>query len=1023
MTAAIGSRADRAKAKAVRVGLLVLAVLLSAMGCTRTCYRRQADGAAYGLVQSKTCDPRWPLEDYTIEIRPESRMYDPDNRDFPPMPPDDPESHKLMHCVYGMKGYPYWHAHGDTPFVQNPTWLASLPLNENGQILIDSDSAVRLGLLNSTNYQSSLEELYLSALDVSFERFRFDTQFFAGYSVFYTADGRARPGSGGQSSSVLNLSTFPNSTNLSLSKMNAAGGELVVGLANSLIWQFAGPDSHAAATLLDFSFIQPLLRAGGRAVVLERLTIAERALLANIRQMEFYRRGFYLEIVTGQFAGQGPSRRGGFFGGSGLEGFTGVGGQGFGRVGGFAGNFFNGNFGFAGGAGAGQAGGYLGLLQTQQALRNQRATIASLRSSVAQLESFFRAGRIDYFQVELARQALFNTESQLLNAEQQFQSTFDQFKINLGVPPYLDLTLDESLIQPFQLVESNLVDTENEITELQEQAGQRIVSILESVRPGRDSAAGEEEATAPDPTEGAATSRVGSRHRAASRIGSHPSRHVANPPARRPGLVREILLVAAEDHSQQLTWSTSLQEQLQELGEILTSADQKRESTLKRNLPVIRQDVSKLRSAIQPRLAVLKRLQETVYPRLMATLSQGTPRELDPATGKVQSGNAPQSIIIPINQEMLKKLPNQLDQTLAEVTREFAENASESKAIQLALAAILEEGPELSSEELGRRVRDKILLPLPNVLNSLSANVLSLTLVQARARTESVMIVAIDLNWQEAYATALQNRLDLMNARANLVDTWRLIQFNANALESRLDLVFSGDISNTGDNPLRLRSSTGRLRVGLQFEAPLRRVAERNLYRQALIEYQQARRTFYQFEDQIAAGLRATLRSLDVNQLNFEFRRVAVEVAIAQVELTRLRLQEPPKPDVEGQFGATTARDLVSALADLLVVQNDFLSVWVNQEVLRRGLDRDMGTMQLDASGLWVDPGPIVDVVPIRDGRLPPTDQEQPAPEPLPDLPRRAPAGPELPEPPAPLDLPPPGDLSLQRLATLGGLV
>ena len=43
-----------------------------------------------------------------------------------------------------------------------------------------------------------------------------------------------------------------------------------------------------------------------------------------------------------------------------------------------------------------------------------------------------------------------------------------------------------------------------------------------------------------------------------------------------------------------------------------------------------------------------------------------------------------------------------------------------------------------------------------------------------------------------------------MNARASLVDSWRLIQFNANDLESDLDLVFDGDIGNVGDNPFRL---------------------------------------------------------------------------------------------------------------------------------------------------------------------------------------------------------------------------
>jgi hypothetical protein len=49
------------------------------------------------------------------------------------------------------------------------------------------------------------------------------------------------------------------------------------------------------------------------------------------------------------------------------------------------------------------------------------------------------------------------------------------------------------------------------------------------------------------------------------------------------------------------------------------------------------------------------------------------------------------------------------------------------------------------------------------------------------------------------------------------------------------------------------------------------------------------------------------------------------------------------------------ARDLVNALIDLLNVQNDFLSVWVDQEVQRIQLDHDLGIMELDADGLRID--------------------------------------------------------------------
>jgi hypothetical protein len=134
---------------------------------------------------------------------------------------------------------------------------------------------------------------------------------------------------------------------------------------------------------------------------------------------------------------------------------------------------------------------------------------------------------------------------------------------------------------------------------------------------------------------------------------------------------------------------------------------------------------------------------------------------------------------------------------------------------------------------------------------------------------------------------------------------------------------------------------------------------ERNNYRETLIEYQRARRDYMLFEDRISQSLRNTLRIIELSQLNFELRRAAVHVAVSQVDQASFRLNAPPRQGQQMQFGATTARDLVSALTDLLDAQNDFLNVWVNYEVLRMLLDFELGVLQLDQDGNWIDPGPI----------------------------------------------------------------
>jgi len=192
------------------------------------------------------------------------------------------------------------------------------------------------------------------------------------------------------------------------------------------------------------------------------------------------------------------------------------------------------------------------------------------------------------------------------------------------------------------------------------------------------------------------------------------------------------------------------------------------------------------------------------------------------------------------------------------------------------------------------------------------------------------------------------------------VDQWRQIKLAANDLRSRVDVRFSGDMSTVGNNPAEFRATTGRLRVGLEVDSPINRVAARNAYREALIAYQRARRDYMAFQDRIHQGSRSELRAIENAQLDFELRRAAVRVAISQVDVTQERLREPPKVgETIKPLGPTAARDLVQSYSGLLNAQNGLLAAWVEYESLRLALDLDLGTMRLDAENQWIDPGPI----------------------------------------------------------------
>ncbi len=859
---------------AQRISLLWgMAILIASTGCNRGFYRQQADVEAYTAINQKAACVDAEPGNYGINVDPRSRMFDPHDPDCEPMPPDDPASHRLMHCVDCKKGSECWKCLPRTPFVENPGWLEHLPYNDEGEVVLDEQGAIELALLHSPFYQSQLESLYLSALDVTFERFRFDTQFFGGSSVFITADGNERTGTG-ESSTQLAVepsrvaSPALTGNRLRATRLTATGGELVVGLANSLVWQFAGPDDYTSNTVLDFSIVQPLLRTAGRARVLERLTITERSLLANVRQMERFRRTFYVSVLNGRDPGRGPSRRGGVFGGSGLEGFSGVGGGGFGQLNNnFQGNGFfggqgggGGGGGFTGGAGAQGAGGYLGLLQTAQVIGNQRNNVIALRDSVEQLQASYEAGRIDRFQVELARQALYNAQSQLLTSETFYQSTLDNFKTSLGLPPELNVKIEDDTFERLDLLDPVLEDLRR-----------RVAGGLDALRSLR-----------------------------AELVEETPDEQDI-----------QILLPNAPLIDQSV-FDADIQEILNsgsaDLGEVIELTQDRLDS--------VQQDFEELDKALPGRREYLKQLidrEEIQYADVDVSLFDT--KQLDARVANRLSE--------------YEKIEQRLDETVREVT-------------------------ELS-QPMPTRLSE--LNTLIDALSDLSGQLLELSLVQASVRLETLKFTPVEITDEQALAIAASYRRDWMNARANLVDSWRLIYFNANDLMSDLDLVFSGDIGNVGDNPFDLRGSRGRLRAGVEFDAPLTRLAERNVYRQSLIEYQQARRNYYQFRDQLYQGLRNTLRQIRLNEVNFELRRAAVQVAISQVDLTQLRLSEPPQPGETEQFDNTTARDLVQSLSDLLNVQNDFLSVWVNYELQRLNLEADLGIMELAPNGLRIENG------------------------------------------------------------------
>ena len=121
---------------------------------------------------------------------------------------------------------------------------------------------------------------------------------------------------------------------------------------------------------------------------------------------------------------------------------------------------------------------------------------------------------------------------------------------------------------------------------------------------------------------------------------------------------------------------------------------------------------------------------------------------------------------------------------------------------------------------------------------------------------------------EEVVRIGLENRRDLMNARAEVMDFRRDVELAANKLLALMDLDVGGGVDLDGNN--------SDLTTSLNFKTPLDHLLERNTYRRALIAYQRARRDYMLAEDRVKQEIRNSWRQLMVSEQQLEIDRQAL---------------------------------------------------------------------------------------------------------------------------------------------------
>ena len=915
---------------------LALCLLALVLGCrTRSDYRRWADCEVAEIIQQRECDPLWDVPERSVLPDPRSRMADQNGPDCGALPPDDPAAHSFMHCADGRAGWPHWHYRGDLPIIEFSDWESYLATDDEGVVVLTREKVIELALLHSRDYQSQFEQLYFSALSLTLNRFDFDHQWFGRSSTLSNIRGNGPP-LGSEALAITNGFGF--------TKNLTTGGQWIANLANSFVWEFAGDDISMASTGVLFSLAQPLLRGAFREVRMEPLTQAERNVLYTLRDFARFRRAFYVDTIG--------------------------------------------------------ANGYLGLLAVSQAIKNQRNNLEALERNLEEHEKLLQAGLVAPIQVDQIFQQYQQGRLNLLSAEQSLEAALDQFKLQLGLPPQLQVRLDDDALAPFELSSDELdqLTDDNEalrlsLLQFDKQPPAEVIKKGLTIVKSRLGLLKKMHAEIEKEWE-TWDQRLEDRKEPTDENSQETLERERKLSARLKQVLDDVMQGIEEDGpriERAMQRLESGQPQESRKSDRNSDDDIESEPDDGENGNSGGEDSARLSIPQLSRSQLIERIQDRIERRQSTGIHQigfdqdsvllvqqtvesiglaeqdTTTKDAQPspeASDESDRNEATFELDSPAaataeNSADMEEINQLLE--LDDETDEYDENDGplddEASDTSTDRYDNLLGNAEDKTDEDERERKARIAKETPwEALQELTGrefrkHVSELFVVQNQIRVFLIQVNDLEMDSDVAVARAMQNRLDLRNQQAVVVDTFRQVEVAADQLEADLGIRLEAELGTDPGraNPVRFDASAHRYRAGFEFDSPLTRLQERNVYRTAQIRHQQARRDFMALKDQIAAQVRADIRALKFNRFRFEIARQQLIVAARQVDEAQLNLGNATGPN------SSSTRDLLFALQGLLDSKNNLIQSWVNYETSRMNLFRDLEQMTISSDGNWLN--------------------------------------------------------------------
>ena len=202
------------------------------------------------------------------------------------------------------------------------------------------------------------------------------------------------------------------------------------------------------------------------------------------------------------------------------------------------------------------------------------------------------------------------------------------------------------------------------------------------------------------------------------------------------------------------------------------------------------------------------------------------------------------------------------------------------------------------------------------------------------------------LSVEDSIKVALEARLDYLNAKDQFQDAERKVELAANFLKPQVDFGTRVAISSNPDRNTGFQlPDPGRYSwdAGLAVDPGLDRKLERNNYRIALINRNQASRGIAQLEDEIKLQVRDSWRTLDQAKRTYEISEIGVKLAERRVE----------EQNLLAELGRAKAQDQVDAQNALSDSRNQLVQALVTHTIARLQFWDNLGILYIKENGQW----------------------------------------------------------------------